>query len=96
MTLTSQTKGFQKLAVSTSAVSLTIPADAFTAYVQVETDSIRYRTDGTAPTSTDGTLAYPGQVIEITEYEQLKNFKAIQADVASGAGQLNIEYHYKQ
>lgn len=45
---------YQQLTVSSTAVSLTVPAGAEIAVLHVETDDIRYRDDGTAPTSTIG------------------------------------------
>ena len=46
--------GYQALAVSSAAVSLTIPAQSRIVYLYVETNDIRWRDDGTAPTATVG------------------------------------------
>lgn len=43
------------LSVSSTAVTLTVPRGAMLATVFVETDAIRYTTDGTTPTATVGT-----------------------------------------
>ena len=48
-------KGYQALAVSSTAVSLTIPAGARIAYLYVESNTVRWRDDGTNPTASVGT-----------------------------------------
>ena len=48
--------GYQQLTVSTTATSLTVPAGATLGVMIVETNAIRYRDDGTAPTSAVGAL----------------------------------------
>lgn len=57
--------------------------------VTVEVESIRYTTDGTTPTTTAttgiGHLAAAGDVIIIRGYENIANFKAINAVDANGA-----------
>ena len=47
-------KGYQQLTVSTTAVALTVPVGATRAVVKVIAQPVRYRNDGTAPTSTVG------------------------------------------
>src|SRR5579864_6785505 len=47
--------GYQQLSVTSgAAVSLTVPNGATTAVVSVETAAVRWRDDGTAPTTTVG------------------------------------------
>lgn len=87
--------GNQTLTVDTSALSLTVPAGATSAVIQVQstvaTTAIRYWEDGTAPTSTVGMSQGHGAVIEITTAENLKNFKVIKE--TAGTTQLNIIYY---
>jgi len=47
--------GYQALAVSSAAVSLTVPSRSRIAYLYVETNDIRWRDDGTNPTASVGT-----------------------------------------
>lgn len=47
-------KGFQSLTVSTTAVALTVPAGASRAVVKVIAQPVRFRDDGTDPTSSVG------------------------------------------
>lgn len=85
-------QGYQQLTVSTSAVSLTIPATsnvATFALIRCSTANIRWRDDGTAPTSTVGEPLNAG---EILEYDgQLSKFQAIRSGAADAT--LDIEYY---
>ena len=44
----------QSLSVGATATGLTVPVGATAAIVSVETEAVRYRDDGTAPTATVG------------------------------------------
>jgi len=48
-------------ATLSSAVTLTSPTGANTLWITVETQNVRMRLDGTAPTATTGLLLYAGQ-----------------------------------
>ena len=74
--------GFQKLTVSSSAVGPTKPTVTPTVRaitVTVETNSIRYRIDGSDPTTTDGHLLYDGDVLDITNVNSVNSLKMIAA-----------------
>lgn len=64
------------------------PPLAKTARVTVETATIRYLTDGTAPTSTTGTLAYSGDSISLNNPSELWNFRAIRTGGTSATLQV--------
>jgi len=85
----------QTLTVTTAAQGLTIPSEAKSALIQVEstvTDyAIRYWEDGSIPTSSVGWFQGSTAVFEITTSENLRNFKVIQG--TSGTTQLNITYY---
>jgi hypothetical protein len=89
--------GYQQLTVSSTAVALTIPTDAVYAIVEVEsslsTPAIRYLElgDGTLPTATTGIRRSNLDAIDITGYQNLSNFRAIQ--VGAGTHKLNIQYY---
>src|SRR6266852_2716499 len=68
--------GFQTITVSSTAIGLTVPRGALFAVAVVETASIRYRDDGTDPTSTVGMLVSPS-VVPITICNPTANFKMI-------------------
>lgn len=87
--------GYAQVTVSGSAVPLpSIPASANKAIIQIETgDSIRWRDDGTAPTSTVGMLLYPANIIELSNQKSINNFQAI--GVSGGGVVLNVSYYIK-
>lgn len=80
---------FEKITVSSSAVGFTSAtytvAEGATgprktpawALVTVETNSIRYRTDGSDPTSTDGHLLTAGDALVLDHPRDVQKFKAI-------------------
>lgn len=91
---------FEALAVTSgAAVSLTsTKVQAATnnvkrqyALITVEDNSVRWRADGTAPTTTVGHLAPAGTTIKLDSYAQLLNFKAI---ATAGAANLSVSYGF--
>lgn len=50
-------KSFQEVTVGAAAVALTVPTGATRADIQVQAQPLRYRVDGTNPTSTVGFAA---------------------------------------
>lgn len=64
------------------------PPLAKAATITVETASIRYLTDGTAPTSSTGTLAYSGDKITLNDPSELWNFRAIRTGGTSATIQV--------
>lgn len=59
----------------------------------VETGNLRFRTDGTAPTATEGHLLYIGDVLVVEGLTDIRNFKAI--STTSGTSTLRISYKRK-
>lgn len=55
--------GYQALTVSTAAVSPTVPTGAAVALITVESNPIRWRDDGSAPTAAVGTPQTAGQAL---------------------------------
>lgn len=51
---------------------------------RLETAQIRYRVDGTAPTSSVGTLLEIGDIITLTSPDLVRNFRAIRTGGTSG------------
>lgn len=87
--------GFEELAVSTAAVPITEtvyrPAtggiEATNCFAQVEDASLRYRLDGTAPTSSVGTLADDGALIPLGA-DSIRNFQAIRSGAVDASLQI--------
>jgi len=70
---------YESLTVSSTAVALTEAKAqlAQEAIVSVETDQVRYRLDGTAPTSSEGHLLEAGDYLVLRGYGQVNSFQAI-------------------
>jgi len=80
--------------VSGTAVALTAATylHAVYAYIEVQANTIRWRADGTTPTSTVGFKAIDGTGIELTSYQEIVNFRAISDGGASGDATLQVHY----
>jgi hypothetical protein len=81
---------YQQLTVSGTAVALTVPNNANKAMIMLETDDIRWRDDGTAPSSTVGMYLYTGSTLQLNSLTSLNNFRAIRVN---GDATLNISYY---
>jgi hypothetical protein len=81
--------GFQQLAVSTVAVSLTVPSGARMAVAKVETNAIRWRDDGTLPTASAGFPQAVNDVILICD----SSLSAIRFIRQSGDATVNVSYY---
>lgn len=62
------------------------------ATVNVETAPIRYTLDGTAPTTTVGTLKNVGDTFVVTGSVDIKNFKAIRTTGVSASISVNYSH----
>lgn len=60
------------------------------AFITVETNSIRIRYDGTAPTTTEGHLLTAGSSLTLVGNQQIRNLKMIAA-AADGAVKVTLE-----
>lgn len=93
---------FEKITVSTSAVGIstakiTRPSTtlgqsrtAEYAVVTVETNNIRYRTDGTNPDSTTGHLLAAGDALLLDNYDDIRRFKAIRDTAAAADATIQV------
>lgn len=79
--------GYQQITRLSTAQALGVPVGARIALIQAEVTNVRWRDDGTNPTSSVGMLLAAGE--EVTYEGALDKFKAI--EVLAGA-QLNITY----
>lgn len=80
--------GYEQVATLTTSTALTVPADARMAVFTPETQAVRYRDDGTAPTAAVGmplavgvTYMYSGNLAAIRFIEQVVGAK------------LNVSYY---
>jgi hypothetical protein len=82
-------KGFQQITVTAGAVSvLTIPDDAEHIAIQVDDQNIRYRDDGSDPTTAIGILMAAGLPAEVYPGPLVK-FKMI---AETGTALVNVSY----
>lgn len=86
-----ETMLYEKITVTTgSAVGFSnLPDRCTEVLIIVETNDIRYRTDGTDPTSTIGMPMSAEQNIVFTKWSDISRFKAI---AVSATAYLNVEY----
>ena len=80
--------GYQQITNLSSAVGLTIPAGATLALIVPETQNVRWRDDGTDPTSTVGMPVYIGASLSYDG--DLNRIKFIQE---AASAKLNISYY---
>lgn len=79
--------GYQQITSLSSAVGLTsIPAGTISVNVQPETQNVRYRDDGTNPTSSVGMILYVGGVYEF-KLAQIASMKFIEV---TASAKLNV------
>lgn len=84
--------GYEQKTVSTTAVGLTsIPAGASRAIVMVEAQSLRYREDGTAPTSSVGVLCVATTRFELESRQAILDFKAIRSGSTDSV--ISVNYY---
>lgn len=86
-----ENKGYQQITSLTSSTALTVPAGAKFALIQAETAAVRYRDDGTAPTSTVGMWLAPTSAtayIALWYTGKLEKLRFI-----SATGILNVSYY---
>ena len=71
--------GYESISVGSSPVEVadSVRSGRSRALITVEDDQIRFRSDGPAPTSSEGHLVDVGSSIILESAEELVNFKAI-------------------
>lgn len=80
--------GYQQITSLSSATGLTIPAGSGRALIECESQQVRWRDDGTNPTSSVGHVMSPGDILSYDAALPVIKF----IEVASGA-KLNISYY---
>jgi len=85
---------YESLTVANSAKICTAVTydDAIRAEMTLETAQIRIRSDGTAPTTTEGRLIEVGDQVILKSAAQIAAFKAIRTGGTSGV--LKVEYFH--
>jgi len=85
---------YESITVADSAIGLTAAKylDAEHAEMTLETAQIRFRLDGTDPTSSEGHLVEVGDVITLNSAAQISDFSAIRTGSTSGV--LKVTYFH--
>ncbi len=85
---TSDELGYQQITSLAAAVGLAVPSGATYAIIQAETQAVRWRDDGTAPTASVGmTIPAGGEL----RYDG--NLRGIQFIEAAASAKLNVSYY---
>lgn len=83
-----QPRGFQQISGAAAATSLTVPSNARYALIQVLSQSVRWRDDGTAPTASVGMQILAGDHIFYTG--ELGHIRFIEEAVGA---EINVSYY---
>ena len=81
-------KGYQQVTSLSSAASLTVATGAKIALIQAETQDVRWRDDGTAPTTSVGNILFAGQDIWYTG-----DLTAIKFIEVNATAKSNVAYY---
>ena len=81
-------KGYQQITSLSSAAALTVPANSTCALIQAETQSVRWRDDGTNPTASVGMVLAAGETIFFTG-----SMSAFRAIAVAASAKLNVSYY---
>lgn len=81
--------GYQQITSLSASTALTVPANANYAIIQCETQNVRWRDDGTAPTASIGMKLTPSPDMLVYDGD-LKKIRFIE-EVASA--KLNVSYY---
>jgi hypothetical protein len=91
-------QAFEQLTVSNTVKTLTEGVykpnrreKAQKAFISVETDAIRFLTNGDTPTSSFGMPASNGDTIELESFDEIAKFKAIRV---TNDATINITYNF--
>ena len=85
---TTQCLGYQQITSLSAAATLTVPAGATMALIVAETQAVRWRDDGTAPTSSVGMPLATG--VSLSYDGDLKAIRFIQQ---TASATLNVSYY---
>jgi len=89
---------YEKITVSTTAIGITESkkkngANACVgAFITVEDANVRFRLDGTAPTTTEGHVLTSGQNLTLSNASDINNFSAIRDDAVDAVLRVTLRY----
>lgn len=80
--------GYEQITALSASTALTVPANARTAIIQAESQSVRWRDDGTAPTTGIGMVLAAGD--DVVYSGDLAEVRVIEI---TASAKLNISYY---
>lgn len=80
--------GYQQVTSLSSAASLTVPAFAKLAVIQAESQPVRWRDDGTNPTTSVGMILNPGDYLFYNG-----NIGALKFIETAASAKINVSYY---
>lgn len=84
-------KGYQQITTLSSSIGLTVPDGCFMALITPETQAVRWRDDGTAPTTSVGMPLSAGTTLKYTGgFDGLKALRFIEQ---TASAKLNVAYY---
>lgn len=89
---------YESITVSTTAIGVTGSLmskganAAEVAFITLETANIRFRIDGTAPTTTEGHQLKAGQNLQLSSASDIRNFLAIRDDATDATLRVTLRY----
>ena len=83
-------KGYQQLSVSNTALSLTVPTGSLMAFAISEASPVRWRDDGTAPTTTVGVPQNASSTLILCGSGVLASFQVI---AITGTTNFDLSYY---
>lgn len=89
--------GFEQLTSLSAAATLTVPTGARGALIQAEAQNVRWRADGSAPTSSVGHILYATGVpleISVSKEDPASGLAAMKFIEVTSGGKLNISYYF--
>ncbi|MEM3145971.1 MAG: hypothetical protein QW838_02800 [Candidatus Nitrosotenuis sp.] len=86
-----QPRGYEKIIVGATAVALSPPASADACLLIAETNPVRWRDDGTNPTSSDGFLIPKDTILSIDSRASIQASRFIQT--TAGGATLHVLYY---
>ena len=89
--VTHDTIGYQSRTVSSTAVSLSPTSGAIRAVISVEDADVRFRSDGDAPTTSEGHILFINDIVILESAADLASFQAIR----DGAVDATLKVSYQ-
>jgi hypothetical protein len=92
---------YESISVTNTAVGFTASLVAASAgvrprcgraFITAETAQMRFRYDGTDPTSAEGHLLNVGDILTFDDHQSITSFKAIRTGAVSGVIKVTYEY----